>query len=119
MKYIADAGALIALINQGDQHHAWALATLPHLPRPWLVCEAVLAEAAAMTGQPLALAHEVAAGELELAFNLERQLAPVMKLLARYADRHMDLADACVVRMSELYPRHTVVTVDRRDFALI
>lgn len=118
VKYIADAGALIALINKEDQHHDWALAALPSLPRPWLVCEAVLAEAAAMTGQPLALAREVAAGELELAFDLERQLAPVMKLLERYADRHMDLADACVVRMSELYPRHTVNTVDRRDFSV-
>ncbi len=97
MKYIADAGALVALMNQDDQHHDWAVTTLAQLPRPWLVCEAVLA-----------------AGELELAFDLERQIAPVVKLLERYADREMDLADACVVRMSEFYPRHTVITVDRR-----
>ena len=114
MKYIADAGALIALMNQDDQHHDWAVTTLAQLPRPWLVCEAVLAEAAAVTGQPLALARELAAGELELAFDLERQIAPLVKLLERYADRGMNLADACVVRMSELYPRHTVITVDRR-----
>lgn len=118
MKYIADAGALIALMNEDDQHHDWAVATLPRLPRPWLVCEAVLAKAAAMTGQPLALAQEVAAGELELAFDLEQQLPAVVKLLQRYSDREMDLADACVVRMSELYARTTVITVDRRDFTV-
>lgn len=118
MKYIADAGALIALMNEDDQHHDWAVATLPRLARPWLVCEAVLAEAAAMTGQPLALAKEVAAGELKLAFDLEGQLAPVVRLLERYADREMDLADACVVRMSELYPQSTVITVDRQDFTV-
>jgi uncharacterized protein len=116
VKYIADAGALIALMNEDDQHHGWAVATLPRLARPWLVCEAVLAEAAAMTGQPLALAQEVTAGELKLAFDLEGQLVPVVRLLERYADREMDLADACVVRMSELHPRSTVITVDRRDF---
>lgn len=118
MKYIADAGALIALMNEDDQHHGWAVATLPRLARPWLVCEAVLAEAAAMTGQPLALAQEVTAGELKLAFDLEGQLVPVVRLLERYADREMDLADACVVRMSELHPRSTVITVDRRDFTV-
>jgi uncharacterized protein len=92
VKYIADAGALIALMNEDDQHHGWAVATLPRLARPWLVCEAVLA------------------------FDLEGQLVPVVRLLERYADREMDLADACVVRMSELHPRSTVITVDRRDF---
>ncbi len=37
-------------------------------------------------------------------------------LAARYADRHPDLADLCLIRMSELHPRHSVVTVDRQDF---
>ena len=39
-----------------------------------------------------------------------------MDLADRYADRHPDLADLCVIRMSELNPRHSVVTVDRADF---
>ena len=30
----------------------------------------------------------------------------------------MDLADACVVRMSELTKRSQVLTLDRRDFSL-
>lgn len=33
-------------------------------------------------------------------------------LAARDADRHPDLADVCLIRMSELYPRHQVVTTD-------
>ena len=40
-----------------------------------------------------------------------------MQVLARrYADRHPDLADLCLIRMSELYPRHTVLTTDKDDF---
>ena len=37
-------------------------------------------------------------------------------LAHRYADRHTDLADLCLVRLNELHPRHSVVTVDREDF---
>jgi hypothetical protein len=37
-------------------------------------------------------------------------------LARRYADQEPDLADLCIIRMSELYPRHTVITVDRGDF---
>jgi len=34
----------------------------------------------------------------------------VLAVAKRYADRHADLADICLVRMSELYPRHSVIT---------
>jgi hypothetical protein len=37
-------------------------------------------------------------------------------LATRYADRNPDLADLCLVRLSELHPRHSVVTIDRADF---
>jgi uncharacterized protein len=53
---------------------------------------------------------------LRLAFDLAGQLQHLSDLATRYADRHPDLADLCLVRMSELYPRHTVVTVDDADF---
>ena len=38
--------------------------------------------------------------------------------LQEYIDRHPDLADLCLIRMSELYPRHSVITVDRADFRI-
>ena len=34
----------------------------------------------------------------------------------RFADRKPDRADLCLIQMSELYPRHSVITVDRADF---
>jgi hypothetical protein len=38
------------------------------------------------------------------------------RLALRYADRRPDLADLCLVRLSELHPKHSVVTVDVSDF---
>jgi predicted nucleic acid-binding protein len=39
-----------------------------------------------------------------------------LRLLKKYADRQMDLADACIVRMSELTRDCRVITLDRNDF---
>jgi hypothetical protein len=38
-------------------------------------------------------------------------------LATKYADRPMDLADACIVRMTELTSKCRVWTVDRSDFS--
>ena len=58
----------------------------------------------------------VAAGMLEVAFNCAQNVDQLRDLGVRYADRHPDLADLCLIRMSELHPRHSVITVDRADF---
>jgi len=42
----------------------------------------------------------------------------VLLLLKKYADAHMYLADACIVRMTELKRDCRVITVDRRDFSV-
>ena len=77
-----------------------------------------MAEAAAMTGQPVAIVEMIHAGEIVLAFDLSEQTAGVLSLLKKYQDLEMDLADACIVRMSELIHHCRVVTLDRRDFSV-
>jgi hypothetical protein len=49
---------------------------------------------------------------------LSEQAAGVLKLLKRYAGREMDLADACIVRMTELMTDVRVLTLDRMDFGV-
>jgi uncharacterized protein len=118
MKNILDAGPLIAALNRGDEHHHWACETLDRLGSPFYSCPEALAEAAAMTGRPAAIVEMVHAGEILLAFNLTEQTAGVLRLLQKYADREMDLADACIVRMTELMRDSQVITLDRSDFAV-
>jgi predicted nucleic acid-binding protein len=77
-----------------------------------------MAEAAAMTGQPIAIVDMIASGEIVLAFDLAQQTAGVLSLLKKYEDRKMDLADACIVRMTELMRDCRVLTLDRADFAV-
>jgi uncharacterized protein len=116
--HILDAGPLIAALNRDDQYHDWARDTLVRLGPPFHSCPEAMAEAAAMTGRPAAIVEMIQAGEIVLTFNLAEQSAFVLALLKKYAGREMDLADACIVRMSELARECRVVTLDRRDFAV-
>jgi predicted nucleic acid-binding protein len=117
MKKIADSGLLIAALDASDEHHAWALRAIEAHSPPWLVCEPVLAEVAASVGSPVPVLEMLASGDLELAFQVEANVPEILALVRKYRDQQMDLADACVVRMSELIDG-TVFTVDKRDFTV-
>jgi predicted nucleic acid-binding protein len=118
MKNILDAGPLIAALNRQDEHHRWACEILECLGPPFYSCPEAMAEAAAMTGQPTAIVEMIQSEEIILALDLSEQAAGVLSLLKKYADRDMDLADACIVRMTELMRDCRVVTLDRLDFAV-
>jgi hypothetical protein len=64
-----------------------------------------------------ALLDLVAAGTLAVEFALMSELAAVRRLVARYRDRPMSLADACLVRLAELFDDAEVITLDR-DFSI-
>jgi predicted nucleic acid-binding protein len=117
MKRIADSGLLIALLDRLDPFHAWAIRVVEEEEPPFLVCEAVCAEVAAVVGTPVPILLMLERGDLQLAFELDEEIPSIRKLAQKYHDHPMDLADACVVRMSELHPVCRVFTVDRKDFA--
>lgn len=118
MKNILDAGPLIALINSKDQYHQWASETLEALGPPFYSCPEAMTEAAAITGQPTAIVEMIQAKEIILSFNMSEQTTGVLALLKKYRDRDIDLADACIVRMTELIRDCRVITLDRTDFAV-
>ena len=51
-------------------------------------------------------------GILQLDFYLGPQFEAVLNLMSKYRDTPMSLADACLVRMSEIFPRSRVFTLD-------
>ena len=118
MKGIADTGFLVAFLNRGDRHHEWALHLAQSVNEPLLTCEAVLAEAAFhLKNVPLVLAL-MDEGLIKLKFDAAQHLAALATLGRRFADRQPDFADLCLIRMSELLPKHAVVTVDQGDFRI-
>jgi len=115
MNAIADTGFLVALLEARDQHHTWAVEIAEEIRWPALTCESVLSETAFHVRSSELPLEMLQSGMLCLAFDLTDQLEHLHDLARRYADRRPDLADLCLVRMSELYPRYALITIDE-DF---
>ena len=118
MNAIADTGFIVSLVNSYDIHHRWALEVSPTLTAPALTCEAVLAEAAFHLHSADVVLEMVESGFLELAFDANQHIPALLALAQRYADQQPDFADLCLIRMSELFPRHSVITIDEHDFRI-
>jgi predicted nucleic acid-binding protein len=113
---LVDTGLIVAFLNRRDRYHAWAVETLSAIRPPLLTCEAVLSEAVfllrRLAGGPENVMELVTRGVVSPSFRLEGEAASVKRLLARYAEIPMDLADACLVRMTELHDNCVVLTID-------
>jgi predicted nucleic acid-binding protein len=116
VKAIADTGFLVAFGNRKDQYHAWALKLADRVTEPLLTCDAVLAEAAFHLGNSALVLAFVTQSLVRPAFVLGEHIARLAELAQRYADREPDLADLCLIRLSELNPNHPVITTDLNDF---
>ena len=116
MNGIADTGFLVAFANRNDRYHEWAVEVAERITAPLLTCEAVLAETAFHLDDVAEVLMMIDEGLVDLAFDCRDHLEHLGALARRYANRRPDLADLCLIRMSELYPRYSVVTVDRADF---
>lgn len=118
MKAIADTGFLVAFANARDYHHDWALRIAENVTEPLLTCDAVLAEAAFHIGSSALVLAMLQDGLVRSAFVLSEHIPRLAELAARYADRKPDMADLCLIRLSELNPRHPVVTTDIAAFRI-
>ena len=121
MTVIADTGVLVALIDPDMQAHDWVCRQITTLPVPFLTSEAVLTEAAFVLSRDGFDADELFAlaesGTLTvgLEFNQERQR--LRELIRTYRNVPMSLADATLVRLSELHRDSRVFTLDT-DFRI-
>ena len=118
---LVDTGPLVAFLDRNDPLHGWACDEIRNLTEPLLTCEPVLSETAHLIAHFDSSARrlfELLRSEgLRLAFDLDDHLDAVAALMAKYKDVPMSLADACLVRMSELHDRSRVFTVDS-DFRI-
>lgn len=114
---IVDTGYLVAFARREDEHHQWALALAGRLQLPLLTCEAVLAETSFMLQSSAYVLAMLRRDVLRVALDCASHIDQLLDLAVRYADRKPDLADLCLIRMSELYVGHKIVTVDA-DFRI-
>jgi len=115
-KVVVDTGPLVALLNRADRAHAWTLQQMGAITPPLITCESVLAEATYLTrntaGARIALLEMLGDGFLVIGLSMTEQHAALVTLIRRYANVPMSLADACIVRLAELFPQSLVLTLD-------
>jgi predicted nucleic acid-binding protein len=118
-RVVVDTGPLVASINRRDRFHVWAKAQLGQIAPPLLTCEPVLAEACFLLrdspGGAEAVLAMVERGVLRVEFQVAAQVGSLAALMAKYIDIPMSLADACLVRMTELIEGSAILTLDK-DF---
>ena len=111
---LTDSGFLVALLDRRDRHHAWATEQAYLVAPPWQTCEAVLTESFFLLGRrgTPALLSLLGRGAVQVPFRFAQEREAVLALMRKYADVPMSLADACIVRMTEVYADPIVLTTD-------
>jgi predicted nucleic acid-binding protein len=117
VKLLCDTGPLAAFFNQADQYHSWAAAQFDRIFQPLLTCEAVVSETLFLLqddGLPADPVFEaIERGKLVVQFSAEEHWPDLRRLVRKYGDLPMSLADACLVRMAEASGNCQVFTTDR------
>ena len=120
---VVDAGPIVAAFDAREAHHAWAVDQFRTLAPPLLTCEAVLSEAsfllARASADPSLPITLVERGVLKVADLLASpdQARAVGRLMRRYSNVPMSLADACLVWIVEQTENASVLTLDS-DFRI-
>ena len=120
-RVLVDTGPLVALLNRNDRYHAWVRDVLNTVEPPILTCEAVVSECcfllARIGGGQDAVLELLSKGVLRVDFRMSSEVDVVRTLMSKFSSVPMSLADACLVRMSELDPHCRVLTLDS-DFRI-
>lgn len=118
---LIDTGPLVAYFDRSDHFASWTCRLFLSLCPPFLTCEAVMLETSYLlqragmdTSLPLRL---IESGAITINFALQQEAQCIGELMRRYRNIPMSLADACLVRMAELHPDSTILTLDS-DFLI-
>ena len=118
---LIDTGPLVALFNRRDRYHRWTIDQWADLEPPVITCEPVVTEACfllrGLSGGPAAVLELLARGVVKIGYSVEAEAEALARLMIRYAEVPMSLADACLVRMVEQRPGAVVLTLDS-DFRM-
>jgi predicted nucleic acid-binding protein len=107
---------LVSFLASGLRYHSWAYDRWALFRPPFLTCEPVLTEAAFLLKREGRDADPLFAllerGVIRVALGVQEEQADIRALMHRYRNRPMSLADACLVRLSELEASAEILTLD-------
>src|SRR5690606_28443515 len=121
MAVLVDTGPIVALLDRRERFHEQCVEALLGTNEPLITCETVIAEACfllrRLKGASRDLLFDVQAGRYQIDYRLAERGWQLGKLLDRYANVPMDLADACLVDLANRHKTGRIFTLDA-DFRI-
>jgi predicted nucleic acid-binding protein len=116
---LLDTSVIVALIDRTERLHSRCTEIAQAQTAPLITCEAVIAESCHLLrryrGGAGAVLDNVAAGLFQIPLQLKMAADSVQKVIRKYQDRQVDLADACLVHLATVLDTGDILTLDR-DF---
>jgi len=116
--YIADTGFILARWSKSPARRRWAYRYLENGSLPFVTAEAALIEAGFRLDKPELAPRLLADGDYVASLRIADYAEDLLWLLHKYADRRMDLVDACIVKLFELLPDAIILTTDVKNFSI-
>jgi predicted nucleic acid-binding protein len=116
---LVDTGVLLALIDRDERSHEACADAFSRIRLPLLTTLAVLTETfhfALKRNLRQPIWNLVREASIVLAPVTDAELPAIEALMARYADRPMDFADATLVHVAAREGIRTILTMDHADF---
>jgi predicted nucleic acid-binding protein len=117
---LIDTGAILALVDRSDEWHVQCVEAYNDHRLPWLTTEAVLTETFYLVRHNLRDDRGVwtllGSGAIRMSGIDNEELPQVHALMAQYAERPMDFADATLVHLAARERLGTILTIDHDDF---
>jgi predicted nucleic acid-binding protein len=118
---LMDTGCIVALLDSSERNHQQAVAIVSSIDAPLITCEAVIAESCyllrGIKGAAQAVVENVHRNIFLVPFQLTGSAQRIAKLLKKYSDIPMDVADACLVELATEYQSGQILTLDS-DFEI-
>jgi predicted nucleic acid-binding protein len=118
---LLDTGVIVALLDSSDSFHERCADAIGATSAPLVTCEPVIAESCYLLrdvdGASEAILHSVAAREFLIPVTLSEAALPVRRIMTKYRDRDVDLADAFLIHLANEFSTGEILTVDS-DFQI-
>ncbi len=101
---LLDTGVIVSLLDSSEHHHLACIEAIESCAAPLVTCEAVIGESCCLLrkqrGAAERILENVANGAFQIPFQLASGARQIQRILRRYHDREVDLADACLIHMA-------------------
>ncbi len=119
---VADTGAMLALIDKSDRHHATLLKLFDEHPTSWVLPWAILPEVDYLVGAHVsakaqeAWLDDLASGAFQIEWGTEADLTRAREIARRHRALRLGLVDTVVMALAERLHAQSIATLDLRHF---